>query len=401
VRALCDPTHWWPLMACAVVAAAHGRPVRGDTMLGCYPCDSLVQRYWHDPNTVWHDRDSIKLLREQGFGWLRFGVTTESHPELAPGADWSALPWQDGYWSCREVAARAMAEAAAAGMKLDLFLFLSDTAAHGGQQIPPAAWADADVLGTCRLLEQYCAETARYFADQGLHIEVYEVGNEIERGICGFRPDERVPRPAEVDQLHDLAWMRKSIWVPEALMLTAAIRGIKQVDPEAKIVLHAATRPSPEDALVLGFFEAMVDAGVPFDYAGLSFYPWIGYPSSPPKDDWRADLQTWVAGLARLGKPVVICEYSYPHHPAAGEPGMVAAPLPGYPFTPEGQAAWLPEFLGWCRTAPAIVGSFYFYPDHAWSAGAPEGDTQGLFLAEDGVPVPVPALREVGRAGQG
>jgi arabinogalactan endo-1,4-beta-galactosidase len=364
----------------------------GEPMVGCYPCDSLVRRYWQDPNSPWKERDSIQLLRDHGFTWLRFGITTQSCPELGATPDWESFPWKHDYWSCQEVGERVLAEAARAGMRLCLFFFLSDTAAHAGQQIPPADWKDLDVLQTCQALERYCFETVDHLKRRGLPIAVYEVGNEIERGICGFRPDERVPRPAAVDQLRDVPWMRQNVWLPEALLLTAAIRGIRRADPQGQIVLHIATRPSPEDPLVVGFFEAMLQAGVPFDYAGLSFYPWIGFPTAPPKENWHADLDTWVSALGQLGKPVIICEYSYPHHPVKPEPGMVAAPLPDYPFSPEGQAAWVRDFLEWCQSTPNVAGSFYFYPDYAWGPGEPAGRPEGLFLFDAGQLRPAPAL---------
>jgi arabinogalactan endo-1,4-beta-galactosidase len=385
-------------LASLAVTAPLASVLLAEPMVGCYPCDSLVQRYWHDVDSGWSDRSSIELLREHGFGWMRFGITTQSHAELSATGDWSALPWQGGYWSCREVGQRALSEAAAAGMKLDLMLFLSDTAAHGGRQEPPAAWRGHDVPQTCRDLEAYCFETGGYFKSRGLDIDLYEVGNEIERGICGFRPDERIARPPDVNQLTDIGWMRANIWTPEALMLTAAIRGIRRADPDAKIVLHAATRPAPEDGLVVAFFEAMAQAGVPFDYAGLSFYPWSGYPSAPPREDWRAQLGNWVAGIALCGKPVLICEFSYPHHPVSPEPGSVAAALPGFPFSPEGQAAWVRDFLGWCRTNPHVARSFYLYPDYIWRVQEPGARTEGLFLSEGGQVSPAPALLEFRRA---
>lgn len=378
------------IIACLAAEAA------GESMVGCYPCDSLVRRYWQDDGSLWARRDSIESLREHGFNWLRLGVTTQSHGELREESDWSRVPWEGGYWSCQEMAERALREASEAGMKLHLFMFLSDTAAHGGQQFPPEAWADADALSMCAAIERYCFETVERLRALGLDIEVYEVGNEIERGICGFRPGERVVLPEGVDQLNNIPWMRENVWVAEALMLTAAIRGIKRADPDGKIVLHAATRPAPEDGLVVAFFEAMSEAGVPFDYAGLSYYPWIGYLSSPPNDGWRAELGGWVTGIAALGKPVVICEYSYPNHPPEPLPGMVVSPMPGFPFTPEGQAAWLREFLSWCEASPDVLGSFYFYPDYVWGADAPDGGTEGLFRLEDGEVHPMPALREVG-----
>lgn len=372
-------------------------PAVGDPMVGCYPCDSLVRRYWQDPNSPWKERDPIRLLHDSGFGWLRFGITTQRRAELEAMANWGVLPWKHDYWSCCEVGERVLKAAARAGMRLYLFFFLSDTAAHAGQQIPPAAWKDLDVLQTCQALERYCFETVRHLKRRGLPIEVYEVGNEIERGICGFRPDERLHRPAEVDQLRDVKWMRHNVWAPEALMLTAAIRGIKRAHPQGRIVLHVSSRPSPEDSLVVGFFEAMVQAGVPFDYAGLSFYPWDGYPTAPPNEQWHSDIDSWVSALGKLGKPVIICEYSYPHHPAKPEAGTLVSPLPGYPFSLEGQAAWVRDFLRWCQSNPNVAGSFYFYPDDTWGQGGSADRTNGLFLFDGRQIRSVPALLELQR----
>ncbi|MBM3501468.1 MAG: hypothetical protein FJX74_22670 [Armatimonadetes bacterium] len=375
------------LVALAIPLRAASEPI-----VGSYPCDSFVQRYWRDTNSGWAERSAVELLRDHGFEWMRFGVTMQSFPELAAASDWTGLAWQGGYWSCREVGDRALAEASAAGLRLDLMLFLSDTAAHGARQIPPTAWQAYDVPQTCHALERYCFETARHFRRQGLRIELYELGNEIERGILGFRPGERIPLPPGIDQLRNMEWMREHLWAPEAEMLKAAIGGLRRADPTARIVLHISTRPAPEDAIVVGFFEAMTAAGVPFDIAGLSYYPWIGYPSAPPTPDWRRELRGWVDGIARCSKPVLISEYSYPHHPPTPLPGMCAAPLPGYPFTPEGQAAWVREFLSWCEGHPNAVGSFYFYPDHLWRAEEPAARTEGLLALEGGRLQPLPAL---------
>lgn len=391
---------WLTVFALLTMLRSGPAQVAGERMVGCYPCDSLVKRYWQDPHSPWRAQDPIKLLRDYGFEWLRFGVTTQRCQALSSTPNWSTLPWKHDYWSCQEVAERVLTEAARVGMRLHLFFFLSDTAAHAGQQNPPAAWTTADVLQTCRALEQYCFETADRLRERGLHIEVYEVGNEIEKGLCGFRPDERVPRPAQVDQLRDVKWMRHHIWVPEALMLTAAIRGIKRADSRGKIALHIASRPSPEDLWVVGFFEAMVEAGVPFDYAGLSFYPWIGYPSAPPKENWRADLDAWVTAIGRLGKPVIICEYSYPHHPVEPEPGTIVKALPGYPFSPDGQATWVRDFLRWCDSNPKVAGSFYFYPDYPWGKESAATRTDGLFFLDGEQLRPAPALLEFRKLGQ-
>jgi arabinogalactan endo-1,4-beta-galactosidase len=53
----------------------------------------------------------------------------------------------------------------------------------------------------------------------------------------------------------------------------------------------------------------MVDAGVDFDIAGLSFYP----TGKLGVEGWFVRAQALVAHIAKFGKKAMICETSYPH----------------------------------------------------------------------------------------
>ncbi|HVO12429.1 MAG TPA: glycosyl hydrolase 53 family protein [Vicinamibacteria bacterium] len=342
--------------------------------IGGVPCDYLARRTW---DSFWKDVDPIRVLRAKGFGWVRVGVTTVSSGDLkaTDPARWSSLPWKNEYWSSLEYAAEILHEAAGAGLRLQVFLFLSDTAAHAGIQDPPAAWRDKDVAETAQALEAYAYTTAKDLADRGLRVEAYDIGNEIEAGIVGFRPDQRIPRPAGVDVTRDMGYMRTQVWTIEADLLKAAIRGVRRANPSAAIVLHAdSVGWNNDNTRTRTFFETMVEYGVDFEVAGLS-YPYSMYADNDgiPKPYFASPAFTELIGdLAALGKRVQISEYMYPNDPT----GTSGQPDAGYPFSPEGQAAWIRNFLAAVAGRPEVERAFYFYPEYF--RGMSHGDVPGI-----------------------
>ncbi len=335
---------------------------RPDLRLGGVVSDYIVHRIWGDK---WRQTDPLQTMVDNGMDWVRVGVTTVSAPPLAatPPADWNKFVYDRPFWSSREVVGQVLKEAAAKGMKLNLFLFLSDKAAHASIQDSPEDWRGLSVAETAQRVQEHARDIAAYYKAQGLTIDLYDIGNEIENGILGFRPGERLPPlPPGVSGLEDPTYMRQNVWATEAVLLKAAIAGIREIDPAAKTVLHiAGLGRSQNDIFVKNFFKAMIDFGVEFDYAGLS-QPYADLP-------WRLDqytpnclfnrFQETADYLARLGKATIFSEVSYPR----GTPGQQAAPIPGFPFTDEGQRAYVAELLRFARNTASVGGIFYFYPE--------------------------------------
>lgn len=242
-------------------------------------------------------------------------------------------------------------------MRLHAFLFLSDRAAFGGNQKAPAGWESFTLEQTAAALRKHAFETAAYFRDRGLNVEIYSVGNEIEFGVTGFSFDERLKTPG-IDVFRNFRWLRENIWNKEAVLLKAAIAGVKEAQPNAKIALHVSVTQYPD--LVRAFFGAMVELGVPFDYAAFSDYQWLNYHpnvSSPP--DY---LERSVSAAAALGKLVLINEFNFP---SAQPPGSLpVVPQAGYGFDLSGQAAWVRDYLRRVSQMPSVVSAYYFYPDN-------------------------------------
>ena len=361
--------------------------------LGGVPTDYLAVRDW---GGFWHQLNPLEVLSDNGFEWVRVGVTTLSVPALidTPPSQWSSLPWRAEYWSSREYAEQVMHEATAEGLRLNVFLFLSDDAAHFGQQNAPPEWAGLSVEETARRVKAYTFETTSYFLNKGLDIELYDIGNEIDIGILNFRPGERIAAPPGVDFIRNMDYMRHNVWNIEATLLKSAIEGVKQADPDARIVLHiAGLMLGPGDLFAKTFFQTMVEFGVEFDFAGLSL-PYINFANSRLSEYsptcWFQRLQETTDFLASLGKPALFSEGGYAH----ATPGVLGTPMEDFPYTPAGQAAWVRRHLRFMTSNEDVAGFFYFYPD--WFPGMSNDpsvlnlESMGLFASDT---EPLPALK--------
>ena len=249
-----------------------------------------------------------------------------------------------------EVAKRA----AQNGLKPYLILFLSDDWADVNKQPAPAEWAHLTLEERAEAIRKYSHETTQHFIEQGITMDFYEIGNEIDYGVAGVFADTKHPR--------DPHTLRQSTWVDEAYLIKAAIEGVRVADPGAKILLHIATSWSPDFASA--FFQTMTDLGVDYDYIGLSYYPSAFGPLT------SIQLCATLDRLgAEVGKPIVIAETAYPAEPPTG--GLFhdwRRSVYGYPLTPAGQAWWLKDFLEAMRGRGDVMGVYIFSPSF-WFSG--------------------------------
>jgi arabinogalactan endo-1,4-beta-galactosidase len=324
-----------------------------------------VQRYWRHK---WGAKDFFDYAKEAGFDWAKTSVTMLSAPELAatPASQWDTLAWQDTFWSSREYAAETMKQAKARGLRQEVQLLLSPHAAYWGYQEGPTDWLSKTPDEIVPLLTQNVYDTVMYFKNQGLNVEKWAIGNEVDVGVLDFLPNDRISVPPGVGYTTDMQWMRDNVWPIEAKLLKAAAAGVAQADPSAKIILHiGGLEFSPGNVFVPAFFQAMHDFGVPFDYGALS-HPYATYA-------WKLDHYPAACWFKRLalsfdritavtGKPAMMVEGDYP---AAVTTGIISAPMPDFSFTPAGQAAWVHQQLRFAAGRPNIAGWHYFYPDMA------------------------------------
>jgi len=336
----------------------------------------LAERIW-DNN--WKYINPLKVLKERGFEWVRVCLTTRTSSLLrnTPPSDWGQLPWDEHYMGTLEYAEQIVREASELGLKVNLVLYLShdEPRSTGPKDYPrPPKWQHLTTDELAKAVRRYCFETIQYFKDRGLDVEIYDIGSEIEFGFLGYLPQPwgNIPVPAGINPTEDVGYMRDNVWNTQAQLIKAATAGIRGADPDAKITLHVTG--FYHEPLVKAFFETMVEQGVEFDYGGLSY--------CSPSRDWEIRFfdnpfsytESVIEFLASLGKKVLFSEFLY-YSDSAGvavsedplwrtRPKWIThVPAPGYPFTVEGHAKWMRDFLAFCRENDSVIGAFYFWPD--------------------------------------
>lgn len=366
---------------------------RSDFFGGFVSASHTSQQYW-GPRLGY---DPFPLLKENGFGLAAIHITTVSSQYLRnmPVSQRSTLPWRDEYWSALEMGEQLLREANQLGMKTYLELYLSDQAAHASRQNAPPEWQGLPVDQTAAKLEDYGYTVASYFKSRGVTIDAYSTGNEIGTGIVNFRPGERLAMPQGASPYNAVRFMRENVWNVEAILLKSLITGIRRADPNARIVLHIAGLSfSYADVFLKGFFQAMSDYGVAYDIAALSnVYPEPGW--SPPRYTtacWFQRIDETVRFIAGLGKQAMISEGAYPSTPT--NTSAPNEPMPDFPFTPQGQAAWINAALRFATNNPSLFSWVYFYPE--WFPGwqqRPPADLDAFGLM-DSPTTPRPGLEE-------
>ena len=113
-------------------------------------------------------------------------------------------------------------------------------------------------------IEAYAERVAKRFADAGIAINTFEIGNEIDFGICGIF-EEAWPNRVSLD------YMRVRIWPRMAPIIKPAGAGVLKAKPDAKFVLHLTQWNNP--TYCIAFWQHMLTTGVQIDYAGLSYFP--------------------------------------------------------------------------------------------------------------------------------
>jgi arabinogalactan endo-1,4-beta-galactosidase len=244
--------------------------------------------------------------------------------------------------------------AQAVGLQPYLVLFLSEDWSDINKQPVPAVWADLKVSERADAIRDYAKKVAQHFKNEGIQLAFYEIGNEIDYGISGVFADTDHPR--------DPNTLLETVWPDEAILIKAAIDGIREVDSEALFMLHIASAWSPHFSLA--FFNAMEQFDVPYDYIGLSYYP-----SSFGQPLVVQFCRTLDRLSAEIRKPIIIAETAYPAEPPTGGPfGDWRRAVPGYPLTEEGQAFWLVDLLSGMQERNDVMGVYVFSPAF-WFSG--------------------------------
>jgi arabinogalactan endo-1,4-beta-galactosidase len=259
----------------------------------------------------------------------------------------------------------------AAGLDPYLVIFLSEDWADMVKQPAPTIWKDLDLEARAKAVQKYSQDIVAHFRAAGLRSHLYEIGNEIDYGICGVYPGKSTKKNPET--------LSRKCWPDAAKLIRASQAGVLAADPQAKFLLHIAHWW--DVGFCTSFFQFMTNHGVQLDYAGLSYFPTANIGGSLELEQFGAVVTQLHAAIKR---PISIPETAYPStKDFKGQFSRWKKETPGYPLTPEGQRRWLQDFLAFCEQHPAIDSVYYWSPEWygegMWKAFAlfdPDGEAK-------------------------
>ncbi|MFJ8630891.1 glycosyl hydrolase 53 family protein [Streptomyces sp. NPDC093568] len=283
---------------------------------------------------------------------------------------------------------RLATAATRAGLGIHLVLHYSDTWADPGRQNKPAAWRDLGIGALKSKVRTYTSAVLTELADSGTPPTIVQLGNEITNGLLWAEKDQderaggRLHPPESGPHPY---WESDDQWVIVADLLNAGAAGVRAVLPrECRTMVHLDRGADIDGAR--WWLEHAARHEIDFDLIGLSFHALWHNGATLARLGRIADLHT-----AFPGKPVVITETSHPHRRFRHD-GAIRHAGPEFPFTPDGQAAFLAGVLRTVRDAPNGGGVMWWgtcFTDNQVEEGVDSFYAQALF---DEAGSPLPAL---------
>ena len=260
---------------------------------------------------------------------------------------WTKDEGQNGKLYATEVVKRALA----AGLEPYLVIFLSEDWADLMKQPAPAIWKDLDLPKRAEAVRDYSRGIVADFRKQGLRSHLYEIGNEIDYGICGVYPGKSTKKDPE--------GLSRECWPQAAELIRSSQRGVLEADPNAKFLLHISHWWDAN--FCIAFFEFMLAHDVRVDYAGISYFPTSNIGGSIEMEQFAGVARRLHAAIKR---PIIVPETGYPGtSDFKGQFSRWKKETPGYPLSPDGQRRWLGDFLDFCAHEPAIDSVYYWSPE--------------------------------------
>jgi arabinogalactan endo-1,4-beta-galactosidase len=369
-----------------VSAKGHRLDIRGADVSSLMKSEDLSGVYRTEAG---RKGDALRILKAHGLDWIRLRAFVDP---------------ADGYHGTAELLAMSR-RAQRLGIHVLVDLHYSDFWADPGKQWTPAAWEGLSFQDLERRFVRYTRSVMRALVRQGTPPDMIQLGNEIRSGMlwdyvatwtgCSTA-DEGYPGGATKTVCHTEDWDQL------AQLLTAGYRAVKSVSPHTRVMLHLDA--GGDNGTYRWWFDNITQRDVPFDVIGASYYAY-----------WHGTLDQLQANLddisARYDKDVVVAETAYPFtlDDQDGWPNVIGSEgqlAPGYPATPQGQAANLRDVMNVVRAVPNGRGLGVFYWDATWTGVAGNGwtprdpaqgngwENQALFGFDDR---PLPAMDELRR----
>lgn len=260
--------------------------------------------------------DGLEILRHHGYNWVRLRLFNDP----------KTLPNNLAYTIAEAKQAKKL------GFDVLLDLHYSDDWADPAHETTPVAWQKLKHKQLVDAVFTFTRDTLKAFREAGVLPEMVQVGNEITSGMLW--PDGKLP----------------DNWPNFIELLDAGIRGVAAgAAPERRplIMLHIDQGGNIETTR--WFFSHIIDAHLPFEVIGQSFYPW-----------WQGSIAQLKANLAFMAreyhKPIFVVETAYSWH----TDNYDKKPGP-FPETPAGQREFLDAVVTAVAETPNGLGRGVFW----------------------------------------
>jgi arabinogalactan endo-1,4-beta-galactosidase len=171
-----------------------------------------------------------------------------------------------------------------AGMQIMIDFHYSDTWADPGHQTKPAAWSSHGISALYTDVWQHTTNVLNALKSAGITPTWVQVGNETNNGMLWSDGKASV-------SMSNFAGL-----------ITSGYNGVKQVFPNALVVVHLAN--GYDNSLFRRMFDGLKANGAKYDVIGMSLYP---SPSNWSSLDSQC-LTNMQDMKSRYGKQVMICE---------------------------------------------------------------------------------------------
>jgi len=290
-----------------------------------------------------HDLSSVLMLESQGKTWKGTdGKTAKLETVVsAGGANFvRSRIWvnpSNGIYNL-DYNLRLAKRVKDAGLAFYLDFHYSDTWADPSHQYTPAGWP-SELEALCNQVYTYTKSVIQAFINQGIHVDMASIGNEITSGLLW--PTGKTPSYYNISRLlHSAAW------------------GVKDSSSDTKIMIHIdngweVSRQTYFYDNVLAQQGALTSSD--FDIQGVSFYPFYG--TSATLANLKSSLNSMVS---KYGKDIVVAETNWP----VSCPGVALSEK--IPVSIAGQLTWMSDIISILKGLPNGHGKGVFYWEPGW-----------------------------------
>lgn len=306
-----------------------------------------VRYYDHDGV----EKDVYEILSENGINYIRVRIWNDPFDANGNGYGGGNCDIENAI----EIGKRATAY----GMKLLVNFHYSDFWADPAKQMVPKIWKSMDVDEKSEALYAYTKDCLEKLINAGVDVGMVQIGNETNGAFCGESSTAL------------------GGWKRITQLMSAGARAVREVCPEALVVVHFA---NPEKVTNYESYGKNLEYyGVDYDVFASSYYPfWHGTQENLAKV--LSDIAT------KYDKKVMVAETSYAftaedtdfYGNTIGEGDGI---VKDYPFTVQGQANLVRDVID-TVVNKTIGGIGVFYWEGTWISAGGEGYDENRALWE-------------------